>query len=101
MVHFEEAVQKLDNYIWAMSHRFAFKLRGFDVSDLHQEGLIKLYEICTSASHGHKPELEIIKLFKTSLTHRFIDIQREQAIQDQHLVTVDLEVISQQSMYFP
>ena len=95
MVPFDEAVQTFDKYIWALSHRFAGKMRGCDPADLHQEGLIKLYEVYTSATHGHKADAELAKVFKTALVHRFIDIQREQNLQDQLMVVVDLEVISQ------
>lgn len=95
MIPFDDAVQQFDKYIWALSHRFAAKMRGLDAADLHQEGLIKLYEIYTSPAHSDKTDMEVIKLFKTALVHRFIDIQREQHLHDVVMVTVDLEIISQ------
>ena len=94
MISCDEAMVAFDKYIWALSYRFSKKLRGCDPSDLHQEGLIKLYEVYTSAANLNKPDSELSKILKTSLVHRFIDIQREQRIQDQHLDTIDLELIS-------
>lgn len=91
MVSCDEAIKKFDKYVWAVAHKFARNLRGYDVCDLHQEGLIKLYEVYTSAANSGKPDAELDKIFKTSLSHRFIDIQREQFLQDHYLVTMDLE----------
>lgn len=95
MVSFDEAVQKFDRYIWALAHRFAGNMRACDPSDLHQEGLIKLYEVHTAAANRGKSDDELGKLFKKSLVNTLIDMRRKQHTQDVNVVTVDLEVISQ------
>lgn len=91
----ETAIQAFDKYIWALAHRFARGMRGVDPEDLHQEGLITLYEIYTSSVHSHLSDDERDALVNKSIVNRFIDIKRHQFLQDQQFAVIDLDVASQ------
>lgn len=95
MISFNEAVQEFDSYIWALAHRFSTKLRGYDASDLHQEGLIKLYELFCEKNEG-KTDEHMERLLKRALVNRFIDIRRDQAQQDYMMTTINLDWISEE-----
>lgn len=71
---FNHAMERMDKYIWSLAHKFGKNLHGMDVKDLHQEGLIKLYEIYTSSKYAGKPVEELDAIFAVSLKNAFSDL---------------------------
>jgi hypothetical protein len=71
-------------------------MRGVEASDLHQEGLLKLYEVYTSAQYAGKPLDELDAIFKTALRNVFLD-HYERDNRERRVLSddVDLEVISE------
>jgi hypothetical protein len=71
---FDAAVKRLDKYIWAMAHKFKTSVRGMDEHDLHQEGLIVLYGIHSSALYTGKSTDDLDAIFKAALYNAFADL---------------------------
>lgn len=93
---FPQALTRLDKYIWYMSHRFESSMRGMEVSDLHQEGLIKLYEVYSSAEYADKPFAELDAIFKAALYNTFTDLYHRSKRESGTFIDVDLEVIAEE-----
>jgi DNA-directed RNA polymerase specialized sigma24 family protein len=67
-------VSRLDRYIWALSYKFAPLLISMEPCDLHQEGLIKLYEVYMSAQYGNKSGSELDAIFRQIVRNTFLDM---------------------------
>lgn len=91
---FDEAVKRLDRYVWAMAHKWKTSVRGMDEHDLHQEGLIVLYEVHSSTTYTGKPTDELDAIFKTCLHNAFADIyQRSKRERARVVEDVDVETM--------
>lgn len=93
---FDVVVQRLDRYIWAMAHKFKTSVRGMDEQDLHQEGLILLYEVHSSAAYTGRPLEELDAIFKAALYNSYADFYRKGKRERNHFVEVDLEIESEE-----
>lgn len=74
MDSFEEALCRLDKHIWFIAHRFSETVKGQEVADLHQEGVILLYEIYSSARYSDKSPEELDAIFRSALKNLMKDI---------------------------
>lgn len=71
---FEEVLLRLDKHIWYMAHRFGTSIKGQDIEDLHQEGVIKLYEIYSSPKYHGRTSEQLDSIFKGALRNRLRDL---------------------------
>lgn len=91
---FEHASERLDRYIWFMSHRVTHPVCGMDRDDFHQTGLIKLYELCSDNRYNDKPVVEFDAIFKRSMFNAFMDAFAKGSEETAVVVQVDLQEIS-------
>jgi hypothetical protein len=96
---FEQATERLDRYIWFMSHKAANAACGMEAVDFHQIGLIKLYELCCDSRYSTKPVGEFDAIFKRSMFNQFMDLFAVSNEETAYVVQVDLTVISDQWGY--
>lgn len=93
-MEWDSVAAKLDRYIWALSHRFAPMLISVEPSDLHQEGLIKLYEVYESGQYGDRPVSELAAIFRQIVLNTFLDMVKSAKNQRPLNMELDLEAIS-------
>lgn len=86
---FEEALCRLDRYIWYMAHRFGTSIKGQEIEDLHQEGTIKLYEIYSSERYTGKQANELDAIFKISLNNMLKDLYTKSKRHSQVIVPME------------
>jgi len=93
-MEWEGIVERLDRYIWALSHKFAPLLISMEPCDLHQEGLIKLYEVYVSDQYQDKSGPELDAILRTIVRNTFIDMVNIAKSQKPINMELDLEAIS-------
>jgi len=86
---FDVALKRLEKHIWYMAHKFKVSIHGQEADDLFQEGVIKLYEIYTSARYKDKTGVVLDAIFRTSLYNMFRDMYRESRAE---IAVIDVEV---------
>lgn len=101
MLKFDEVADRLDKYIWYMAHRAvsSSRINGMDVSDLHQTGLIKLYELYSNPKYSGKPVAEFDAIFKRALFNAFADVYAHSNEEGRHVIQIDLNDISEEWGY--
>jgi DNA-directed RNA polymerase specialized sigma24 family protein len=75
---FQEVLDRLDKFLWKMAHGHAKNLRGVDPEDLHQEGIIKMYELYSSMNVEEAAMEAFTKIWSRSVKNRFLDFYRNQ-----------------------
>ena len=85
----EGALNKLNNLMWGISHKYGKGIVGVDIEDLVQECKIKLLDLM--GTHGDLPETEFSAFFARACINHIHDLRRKQRPSD---VCVDLEEVS-------
>jgi DNA-binding Lrp family transcriptional regulator len=82
-----------------MAHRYGKTIKGQEIDDLHQEGVIKLYEVYTSARYIGKSPQELDYIFKKSLSNMLKDIYASTRKDSMLFVQIPIEELTDQYGY--
>lgn len=96
---FDHASERLDRYIWFMSHRVNKPVCGMEADDFHQTGLIKLFELCLDTRYNDKPVAEFDAIFKRCLFNAFMDAFSKGTEETTVMIQIDLQEISESWSY--
>lgn len=91
MEKFEDAIAQVDRLIWKISHRWAESIRGVEASDLHQEGLIRLYEVYTDSRYSLHNAATLKYIFLASLKNMFADMFDKSRTEAKYIQQIDLQ----------
>lgn len=93
-MEWDEVVAKIDRYIWALSYKFAPLLISMEPSDLHQDGLIMIYELFVSGQFADKPVGEQAAIFRTVVKNEFLNMVKKAKNRKPINMELDLEAVS-------
>lgn len=94
MTIFDQAVERLDRFIWFLSNRYAQGLQSMEAADLHQIGLMKVNDICSNPNYMFLPDRELDWTIKRSLHNLYIDTVHKGADHRELVVYIDLQALS-------
>lgn len=93
-MEWDEVVRLLDRYIWAQAHKFAPSMLSAEPCDLHQEGLMKLYEIHESGRYCGKSGTELAAIYRQIVTNTLWDMMKSSINRKSLNLALDLEAVS-------